>query len=585
MVRADERALLVSAGAVFALASAGAAMSGAAADAMFLAEIGPGSLGVAMAVSSALLAIVLAVVGGLADRLERRRILATLAIVSAATLAGLAALAAVAPRVAAVATFVGGKQLAAATDLAFWVVIAERLDARRSRRVLPMLAATGGAGAAAGGLLVNLTVGVTGAGGTLLAAAALLTLAALGASRMAATRRVKAPAASMSALIARSWRDGARAVRRNPLARHLAILVCIAGAFASFAYFALAVEIAAEGGSVARFAALLGAVRAAAQILTLVVQLVVAPRLLERLGTGQALLFAPLVALASGVGLVIAPVLAIAIATQVSSRVLDAGVETPAEKLAQTLLPSAIRGRVGGFLDGTAKRAGAVLGGLVAAALVATPLAFYVVTAVTAAVWFAAAARIARELPALAVEHAGGSAGELEAVEALDARAIDVLMRELSGPRPERAAEVLTRLHERGRVNAVDPLVRAVAAKGGGPLWHALISVLDVPAEVHGPAVLAAARTERGADLELAVRAVGLCGGVPPEQLAGWRAADHAALALTARVATCRLAGDTEAAFALLGDAVRDTGPTGRAATDELCVEIARARAPGAGAG
>ncbi|MCW5808529.1 MAG: hypothetical protein KIT31_39630, partial [Deltaproteobacteria bacterium] len=83
MVRADERALLVSAGAVFALASAGAAMSGAAADAMFLAEIGPGSLGVAMAVSSALLAIVLAVVGGLADRLERRRILATLAIVSA----------------------------------------------------------------------------------------------------------------------------------------------------------------------------------------------------------------------------------------------------------------------------------------------------------------------------------------------------------------------------------------------------------------------------------------------------------------------------------------------------------------------
>ena len=50
---------------VFALASGGAAMTAAAADAMFLAEIGPGSLGAAIAISSALLAGVLAVVGAL----------------------------------------------------------------------------------------------------------------------------------------------------------------------------------------------------------------------------------------------------------------------------------------------------------------------------------------------------------------------------------------------------------------------------------------------------------------------------------------------------------------------------------------
>ena len=150
VLRPDERALLVSAGAVFALASAGAAMTAAAADAMFLAEIGPGSLGLAVALSSALLAGVLAVVGGLADRLERRRVLATLAAVSALVIAALAALSVAAPGPAAIATLVGGKQLAAATDLAFWVVIAERLDARRSLRMLPMLAATGGLGAAVG---------------------------------------------------------------------------------------------------------------------------------------------------------------------------------------------------------------------------------------------------------------------------------------------------------------------------------------------------------------------------------------------------------------------------------------------------
>ncbi|MDQ3341843.1 MAG: hypothetical protein M4D80_42390, partial [Myxococcota bacterium] len=340
ILRADERDLVVTAGAVFALSSAGAAMSAAAADAMFLRAIGPSHLGEAVALSSALLAVMLAVVGGLADRLERRRVLAVLAIVSAVVIAGLAALATVAPRAAAIATLIGGKQLAAATDLAFWVVIAERLDARRSRRMVPILAATGGAGAVLGAVLVIPVAAGAGARGVLLCGAALLLLAGLGAARMQATRRATAPPAAMRALIARSWRDGARAVRRHPLARHLAVVVGLAGVFASLTYFALGVAVAGEGGSTADLAALLGGVRGVGQALTLVVQLFLVHRLLSRMGTGPTLLLAPLVALASGLGLVVAPILAVAIAAQISTRVLDGGIETPAEKLAQALLPS-----------------------------------------------------------------------------------------------------------------------------------------------------------------------------------------------------------------------------------------------------
>ncbi len=129
-LRADERALVVTAGGVFALASAGAAMSAAAADALFLAEFGSAHLGEAVAASSALLAVVLAVVGGLGDRLERRRVLGALAAVSAAALVSVAALSLVSPRLGAGLALIGGKQLAAATDLAFWIVIAERVDAR-----------------------------------------------------------------------------------------------------------------------------------------------------------------------------------------------------------------------------------------------------------------------------------------------------------------------------------------------------------------------------------------------------------------------------------------------------------------------
>ena len=608
LLRADERALVGTAGAVFALASGGAAMTAAAADGMFLAEIGPAHLGLAMAVSSALLAVVLAVVAALGDRLERRRVLATLAIVSAGVIAGLAALSTVMPRVAAVTALVGGKQLTAATDLAFWIVIAERIDARRSQRLLPVLAAAGGAGAAIGGALVIPIVELIGARGVLGVAAVLLLLAGLGASRLPATRRVGAAPAKVGTLIARSWRDGARAVRRNALAKHLAIVIAAAGVFGSLAYFALNVEVAARGGSTADFAAVLGGVRAGAQLLTLLVQLAIAPRLLARVGTGHALLLAPLVALAAGLGLVIAPILAVAIATQMSARVLDASLETPAEKLAQTLLPSAVRGRVQGFLDGTAKRGGAVAGGLIAATLTGSPTVFYAVTAVAAALWLLAASRIARALPRLAVEHVA-EARDADAV--VDERAVQALLRELDGSRPERAAEVIVRLHERGRVDAVGPLVRVVGAVGGAGLWRALIAVLDEPSVAHGVRIAEAARRTTGKDRELAIRAVGLAGGVTADTIVELRdstttgvaripaqadlpASGRAraieaarrdldtAVGVTAEIALHRLAGDPAAAMQVLADAVRDPGITSRVAIDELCLEIACGIAAGA---
>lgn len=578
LLRPDERGLVATAGLVFALASGGAAMTASAADAMFLAELGASHLGLAVAISSALLAVVLAVVGGLSDRLERRRVLASLAMVSAVVIAGLAVLATVAPRAAAIVALVGGKQLAAATDLAFWVVIAERIDARRSQRLLPLLAAMGGAGAAIGAVLVVPLASATGAEGVLVAAAALLAAAGVVALRLASTRRVAAAPARVGALIARSWRDGARAVRAHPLAAQLALVVAAAGVFGSLAYFALGVEVAARGGSIGELAALLGGVRGGAQILTLAAQLFVAPRLLSRLGTGRVLLLAPLVALAAGLGLVIAPILAVAIATQMSARVLDASVETPAEKLAQTLLPTIVRGRVAGFLDGTAKRAGAMLGGLVATALAGAPGMFYVVTAMAAAVWLLAASRIARELPTLAIEHLAGADAVSRADAVVDDRSIQAVLRELDGPRPERAADVLVRLHEQGRVDAVAPLVRAACERGRPGVWRALIAVLDTRAEAHGPALLDAAKAATTRTRELAVRALGLAGGVSAEAVEQWRGlATHRhddALALTAEVARMRLTGDTARLATELSAATRESEAAARAAVAELAVEV-----------
>jgi len=133
---------------------------------------------------------------------------------------------------------------------------------------------------------------------------------------------------------------------------------------------------------------------------------------------------------------------------------------------------------------------------------------------------------------------------------------------------------VIARLHERGRIDAVGPLVKVAAERGGVAVWRALVHVLDTPAEVHGPAIAATLASTK--ERELAIRALGLAGGAPGTDLAAWRDDPDAAISLTAEVATLRLASDHEGALALLADAVRDSGSTARVAIDELGVEIAR---------
>jgi hypothetical protein len=657
-IRPEERGLVAWSSLVLALASAAATMVAAGADAMFLSTLGAGWLGLAVAGSSALLAVVLAVVGAFADRLDRPRLLAGLAAMSAIVVAVIAATATAAPAAAAVLAMIGGKQLAAAVDLAFWVVIAERFDARQSARLVPVITAAGGIGAVVGASVVVLVAELAGPTGCLIAGAIALVLCAAIAPKLVGKNRVvvgdrKSPGQESGRprhwygrsgfavagrgawrTAARAWAEGARAARRNPLAGRLAVVVALAGAFASLAYFALgatAAEAHREPGELAGF---LGVVRGAVQIVMLVVQLAITPRLLAQLGTGRTLVVAPLAASAAAVALVVDPILAVAVLAQAQARVLDGAVETPAEKLAQALLPVEVRGRVAGFLDGAAKRSGALLGGLVAAVLVGRPL--YAVTAVMAVAWLYAAARLARRLPALAVSAVAQRPDAPDAAaaeDAVDARAIGLLLRELEGSRPERAASVLGRLHHRGKVDAVPALLRAVdrmvaaaagvfsisdralasdpgrlaRVKAGGlgaalppapnPELEAVAAIAikcaaegtraplagmgDLLATMLDRALAGAATTPR--DRELVVRLCGLCGIAPAiDEAARARiAAREPALALTLELAGRRATGDVDGLLATATDATRADDPAERAAAvRELALEVDRLRAP-----
>ncbi|HTR51022.1 MAG TPA: cyclic nucleotide-binding domain-containing protein, partial [Kofleriaceae bacterium] len=196
-------------------------------------------------------------------------------------------------------------------------------------------------------------------------------------------------------------------------------------------------------------------------------------------------------------------------------------------------------------------------------------------TALVAVAWAIAAWWLARELPALAIAHVA-EGGARDDTGAVDDRAIRALVADLAGARGDRAADVLARLHERGRFDAAAALARAACERGTPGSWRALVAVLAERREPLGPVLLDAARAAKPAVRELAVRAVGLAGGVPAEAIEQWRDHEDPAVALAAEVAQLRLRGEQSAIGDLLGDSARDPGDVARAAIDELVVELAR---------
>jgi hypothetical protein len=521
VVRRHERAAVMPAAGLLAVIAAGGALAAAGADALFLARLGPGAFGWALAASSLALAIVLAVVGAAADRADRAWLLGGLASGSAAALIGLALAVPAAPTLTAALALIAVKQLQGALELVAWVLIAERLDARQSARLVPLLAAASGAGTAVGALAAFPVAAFGGAAGALAAGGAVWGLAVLiGAG---ATRRVARPA-PRAALVA-AWTEGAVAVRRHPLAAQLAVLVAAAGAFAALAHYALGAAAARAVEGDAALAGFLGAVRGAVQIATLVVQLAIAPRLLRRAGAGTALLLAPLGALAAALGIAAAPGLIAVVMAQAQARLLDTAIETPAERLVQNLLPVQVRGRVAGFLEGAAKRAGAVAGGVAAALLLGAPRAVAIAMAVAALVWLVLAARLRRRLPALAVaalSEPRRAGREDDRNAAVDDSALALLYRELDGGDVRRSAELLARFHRRGRTDAVAALIAAATTCGDDDRDAVLTALVAAathggrvePLDVAGLIDLATLRTEAGdaTGAELAVRAAGLCG-------------------------------------------------------------------------
>ena len=559
------------AAAILACAGAGGQLAGAAADGWFLAAIGPGHLGAAVAVSSVLVAVVVAAIGGLADRRDRQRWLVAVAATGAVALTLVSLGHDHAPRATAIIGFIAVKQLQAAVELAFWVAVSDWFDARTLRRQVPRLAAAGGVGGVIGAGLVAPIAHAAGASALLLCGAGGFALAALSAGLMPRAHRVGVGRLAPSR---GGWLDGVDALRRQPLARGLAALVAVAGVAASLTYVALGAAAAAHERDASALAGLLGSVRMIGQLAMIGAQLVLAPRILARLGVGGALVVAPALAVGAALGVISTGALA-AVALQAAlARVADGAIESPAEKLAQNLLPLELRGRLGGWLEGPAKRTGAVVGGALAAVVAASTIGWLL--AVTAIVWLAIALRVRAHLPQWVLGTLATRGVRADDEVALGERAARQLVLALAATEPARAAEVAARLHAPPGFDA-RPLVVELYR--------------DAAATDDRAAIAAALERTVGAGERDAVLAAALAAIVDDEpqrwSLVG-RLGRGARLTVAlddgaaAAIARARLAGDADAVAAALDDAVgAEDAAVAALGVRELACEVADRAATG----
>ena len=366
-----------------------------------------------------------------------------------------------------------------------WTLAASVLDARQAKRLFPVctsaailgsFAGTLGAGPAARLVGTEWVVGLEAIG---LAAAAVL-VARLAARPDGRRLRATPPRRPVIAEV----RAGFDFVLRSPLMRLVAVayvLFAVLMFSVTSPFFQAMSEAFPEGASAERTTAL-GLLSAAVSLTSLVVSLVIAPRIYSRFGVATAALVLPIVYVA-GFGLWIvafSPVTAVLV--RYVQQVTQRGLSNSAWSAFYSVVPAAQRPQVLAFNDGVPGQLGIVLSGLLLLTVdtFLSPgqipwlgiVAALICTGVVVAIRRRYADALVRALRAGLAEQVLEGGPGLAALEA-DAQATAALRRGLDDPTPAvraMAAELLGRLRVveaagaiAARVDDADPAVRAAA--------------------------------------------------------------------------------------------------------------------------
>ncbi|HRP65065.1 MAG TPA: MFS transporter [Thauera sp.] len=286
--------------------------------------------------------------------------------------------------------------------MVFWALMADRFSLEQGKRFFGLIAVGGTLGAIAGPWLASRLAAPLGTPALLLLSSAFL-LGALGAAwgiarcqraPVAAGPRVEgtsddelAPAVDERELIGGSAWEGVRAVCRSRYLLGMAAYVVILAIMATFLYFTRLQMVAELGDDLDLRTTVFARIDLITQIATLVLQALVAGRLMQRVGVPITLALLPLTTALGFIGLALVGSLAALIAFEALFRAVQRALMRPARETLYTVTSREDKYKSKAFIDTFVYRAGDVVGaqlegllgrlgmGLAALASVAIPLA------------------------------------------------------------------------------------------------------------------------------------------------------------------------------------------------------------------
>lgn len=279
----------------------------------------------------------------------------------------------VAPRSVARAFFVWVSVFNLFVVSIFWSLMADLFRPGQAARLFGFISAGGSCGALAGPTLTATLAAPLGTANLLLVSSAFLGFAlacihALVRGAVASGDPSPRPADPAGLIGGTTW-SGIAAILRSPYLLGVVAYVLLYTVLFGFAYLDLARLVAATYDDSARRTELFARVDLAVNVLTLLGQLFVVGKLVEKLGVGAALALLPALGLAGFVAIGLAPVLAVLIVFQILRRAADYAIARPAREMLFTVVAREAKYKSKNLIDTVVFRGGDAASGWVYAAL------------------------------------------------------------------------------------------------------------------------------------------------------------------------------------------------------------------------
>ncbi len=310
------------------------------------------------------------VFGWLVSRLRRLAFVTTTYVFFAASLGGFYVLLVFAPAAVGVASgqvfYVWYSVANLFVTMLFWALMADCFSLEQARRLFALIAVGGTLGAIFGPWLASMLARPLGTPALLLVSIGFLLLATALAWALARTRAWHGHAAGdhgdRHARIGGSAWQGFKAVFRSPYLAGIAGYVVLMTVMSTFLYFTRLHLVATLGDDTDLRASVFARIDLATQTATLLLQALIAGRLMRRWGVHVVLALLPVTALLGFVGLALVGSLAALVAFEATFRAIQRALTRPARETLYTVVSRGDKYKSKAFIDTFVYRGGDVVG-------------------------------------------------------------------------------------------------------------------------------------------------------------------------------------------------------------------------------